>query len=315
MNHAPPQVGHRLTRLGVSSRSLPPWPGEFQISDAEFRRFRELVHSKTGISLAPHKREMLKARLSRRLRALDLSSFSQYYQYLCEQDPAGEELRCMINAVTTNVTDFFRESNHFQFLTKVWIPRLQSDSGRPRILRIWSAGCSTGEEPYSIAVVLREALGADLPNWDIRILASDIDTDALAQAQAGIYPLDKINSIPKNLVPRHFLRGIGDHEGLVLVHPQVQSLVTFRCLNLLDDPWPIWTRFDAIFCRNVMIYFDRPTQQLLVRRLSAFLKDGGLLFLGHSEGLSGMIAGLVHRQNTIYQRQAVDLVTPDQKDA
>jgi chemotaxis protein methyltransferase CheR len=308
MKNAPHTIGSRIAGDEVPVRSLPLQPGEISITDGEFRRFRELVQRHTGISLAPHKQEMLKARLSRRLRALGLKSFSSYYQHLCERDPKGEELRRMINAVTTNVTEFFREKNHFQFLSKIWLPELQADAGRKRI-RFWSAGCSTGEEPYTIALVLREALGPELTNWDIRILASDIDTDALDRATSGVYPLNKVAAVPKEIVRRNFLRGTGSHEGLVQVHPQIQALITFRCLNLLDDPWPIRTRFDAIFCRNVMIYFDRPTQQLLVKRMSTILQEDGLLFLGHSEGLNGMTAGLTHRQNTIYQRTTADRIT------
>ena len=290
-------------------RTQPAWPGEFQITDSEFRKFRELVLRHTGISLAPHKREMLKARLGRRLRALGIASFSDYYQYLSQSDATGEELGRMINAVTTNVTEFFREDHHFKFMTQTWIPACQRELGRPRVLRIWSAGCSTGEEPYTIAIVLREALGPLLSSWDIRILASDIDTDALGRAQAGIYFRDKIAPISESQLRRHFLCGRGPEAGFVHIRPEVQNLVTFRRLNLLDDPWPIRTRFDAIFCRNVMIYFDRPAQQHLVRRFAGFLKDDGLLFLGHSEGLNGMNAGLVSCQHTIYQRTAANSLT------
>lgn len=306
MKKPPPKLEWETASSTVVPRMLPAWLGEFQITDSDFRRFRELVLRHTGISLAPHKREMLKARLGRRLRALGLTNFSDYYRYLSERDASGEELGRMINAVTTNVTEFFREDHHFKFMAKTWITAMQRDPRRSRMLRIWSAGCSTGEEPYTIAMVLREALGAALSSWDIRILASDIDTEALARAQAGVYSREKIGSIPEAMLRRHFLCGAGADAGLVRIRPEVQALVTFRRLNLLDDPWPIRTCFDAIFCRNVMIYFDRPTQQHLMKRLSAFLHDDGVLFLGHSEGLNGMTAGLTHRQNTIYQRTAAD---------
>jgi chemotaxis protein methyltransferase CheR len=247
---------------------------------------------------------MLKARLSRRLHVLGLSTFAAYYRFLHENDPSAEEHSHFINAVTTKVTGFFREEHHFRYLREQWVPALRERAvhGGGRRIRIWSAGCSTGEEPYTIALTLRESLAAALSCWDVRILASDIDTDALARAGAGTYDRERAAPIPEALLARHFLRGTGANAGQVRTRPEMQALVAFRHINLMDDAWPINTRFDAIFCRNVLIYFDRPTQLRLVKRLATFLNENGLLFLGHSESLHGLFSGLKHIQNTIYRR-------------
>jgi len=287
--------------------------GEFVLGDLEFDLLRQFIHGHTGIALGPHKREMLKARLQRRLRALGMTAFMDYYQLLSERDAGGEELVRCVNAVTTNVTEFFREPHHFQFLAENWLPQRRSQAAQTgdRHIRIWSAGCSTGEEPYTIALMLREGLGPALAGWDVRILASDIDTDALSRAAAGVYPLERVASLPQPLLARGFLRGTGANVGQVRVRPELQDLVAFRRINLIDESWPVHTRFDAIFCRNVLIYFNRPTQQAILRRLVSFLKDDGLLFLGHSESLNGLFAGMKHWQNTIYQRiGSVTAVSP-----
>jgi chemotaxis protein methyltransferase CheR len=288
------------TKRADSGEALP----EFVLTDSEFELLRRLVLAQTGIALGPHKREMLKARLGRRLRALGLARFLDYYRLLSEGDPGGEELTRFVNAVTTNVTDFFREPHHFRFLAEQWLPRLRQRAGRDgeRRLRVWSAGCSTGEEPYTIAFTLREALGAAAGCWNVRVLASDIDTDALARAAAGVYPAARAATVPPALRRRFLLKGTGANSDLVCVRPEVRGLVAFRRINLIDDPWPVHTSFDAIFCRNVLIYFDRPTQQRLLERLLRFLHDDGLLFLGHSESLNGLFAGMKHLENTVYQR-------------
>lgn len=275
---------------------------EIRLTDQEFSLFRALVENRTGISLGPFKREMLRARLGRRLRALRLDSFSAYYQLL-HDDVNSAEWGCFVNAVTTNVTSFFREEHHFQYLSETWVPVRRTRLARTgnRTMRIWSVGCSTGEEAYTLAVVIREALGASARCWDLRILASDIDTDALQRARAGIYPMERTAKVPRHLLKRYFLRGVDVNKGLVRVQPEVQSLIAFRHINLMDDSWPIHTRFDVIFCRNVLIYFDRSTQKQVLERLSAFLKEDGLLFLGHSESLHGLHSGMKYVANTIYQ--------------
>lgn len=283
-----------------------------RLTDREFDVFSEFVQSHTGIALGPYKREMLESRLSRRLRFLGLPTFTAYYQLLCSQGPNGAEWGCFVNAITTRVTDFFREEHHFRFLSDKWIPRLRTRAARTgnRMLRIWSAGCSTGEESYTIGCVLREALGDAAHAWNIRILASDIDADALDRAAAGIYPMERVASLSRSLLARAFLRGVGANTGLVQVRPEIQALVTFRRINLVDEPWPIRTRFDAIFCRNVLIYFDRATQRRVLERLRTFLKDDGLLFLGHSESLHGVSGGMKHVENTIYQKGSQEPTCP-----
>jgi chemotaxis protein methyltransferase CheR len=244
----------------------------------------------------------LQARLGKRVRALGLVSFTDYHRLLVEHDPAGEEMDRLVNAITTNKTDFFREPHHFVYLTEVWAPAVKARLAVPgdARLRIWSAGCSTGEEPYTIALTLLDALGTEV---NLRILASDIATEVLSRAAAGVYALENLAALPKTSLTRHFLKGTGANTGFVRVRPEVARLVTFRAINLLDAAWPIHTEFDIIFCRNVLIYFDRPTQQRVVQHLLEYLKDDGLLVLGHSESVYGLVEGLRHVETTIYQRQ------------
>ncbi|MBI4562946.1 MAG: protein-glutamate O-methyltransferase CheR [Candidatus Rokubacteria bacterium] len=276
-------------------------PGQFVITDREFQRFRALVYEQTGIALTDTKRQLVCSRLGRRLRYYGYATFSQYYQHLVERDPEGQEILRMVNAITTNKTDFFREGHHFDFLRSEVLAPLAARAGAPRSLRIWSAGCSSGEEPYSIAITVLEAFGA-LRLWDVRILASDIDTEMLAIANAGVYPAERAAPVPRALRDRYFLKGRGAQEGLVRVRREVQELVDFRRINLREDAWPIRTLLDCVFCRNVIIYFDRPLQQRVVARLAETLKPGGYLFLGHSESLLGMRVGLRHLRNTVYQK-------------
>jgi len=274
---------------GLVERGTPPLGQEYQLSDEEFRLFSELIREKAGIHLSEHKHQLLRARLSRRLRALDLCSFEEYYDYLMGHDATGQEMLIMVNCITTNKTEFFREPHHFDFLQEVARQALIERARRTgnRQVRIWSAGCASGEEPYSIAISLREALGS-LFGWEIEILASDIDTEVLEKAERGIYPLAQVSAIPQALLHKYFRGGTGTFQGFVRVCQEIQGLVSFLRINLLDDPWPIQARFDAIFCRNVMIYFHRSTQKRLVERFAASLEEGGHLFVGHSESLFGL---------------------------
>ena len=279
-------------------------PLELTLSDREFELFRRLVYERTGISLGPHKRHLLRARLGRRLRALGCATFSEYYQYLMDPGAGGaEEMRAFINAITTNKTDFFREAHHFQFLGGPWAAgrRLEGDRSGRRRLRFWSAACSSGEEPYTLAIVLNEARLAP-PLWDTRILASDIDTNVLAQTESGVYSMERTAPIPRDLLRRYFLHRDGPAGEEVRVRPQLQQLLTVRRLNLADPVWPIRSRFDVIFCRNALIYFDRTMQKNILERLVSLLEPGGLLFLGHAESVFGLIDGLAHLGNTIYAR-------------
>jgi chemotaxis protein methyltransferase CheR len=266
----------------------------------EFDAFRQLILAEAGVALSEAKREMLCSRLSRRLRHLGLTSYGDYYRYVEEQGPDGEERQQLINCITTNKTDFFREPHHFDFLRDNVLAARGQLGPRGRRLRIWSAGCSTGEEPYTLAMSVMESAGS-LAGWDVRILASDIDTDVLARAERGIYSEDRVGDVPAELKRRYFLRGTGRNAGTVLVRPELRDLVSFRQINLIQEPWPIRGQFDAIFCRNVMIYFNRPTQQRLLEGFAAHLNPDGYLFVGHSENLQWLsnlfepVGGTVYR--------------------
>jgi chemotaxis protein methyltransferase CheR len=273
---------------------------EAVLTDGEFDLLRRLIHAHAGIALGPWKRYLVRARLTRRLQELGLSTFAEYHTRLLA-DATGGELTRFINAMTTNKTEFFREAHHFEYLRTHWVPsRGPCRRATDRQLRLWSAGCSTGEEAYSMAITLLDALDGEAP-WDVRILASDIDTEVLALAAEGIYPVEQVAPVPRPMLPRYFLRGTDAREGYVRVKPNVRSLVTFRRINFIDQVWPIRARFDVIFCRNVLIYFDRATQQRILGRLVLQLKDDGLLFVGHSESLHG-IEGLAPVGATVYRR-------------
>jgi chemotaxis protein methyltransferase CheR len=264
------------------------------LTEQEFSALRQLIHSETGIWLADHKRTMLAARLNPRLRELSLTSFSQYLQRLKAADPKREELRCAINRVTTNKTSFFRENAHFDFLG-----RYAGESRGRGGMRVWCAASSTGEEPYSIAITLAEALGLNT-GW--KVLASDIDTDVLATAARAIYQQQQVEAVPTPLRNKYFLKGKkGEFEGLVKVRRELRSRIEFRRVNLIGEPWPQERDFDAVFCRNVLIYFNRETQEQVVRRLLARVAPGGYLFLGHSENLHWMSGEVVAAAHTVYQ--------------
>ncbi len=267
------------------------------MSDAEFARFQTLVRDHSGINLRPEKRHLLVARLAPHLRDLSIATFSAYYQYLAA-DASGEELRTLINRITTNKTSFFREPHHFEFLASHLIPDIQRGGSKP--LRIWSAGCSSGEEPYSIAIALREVLGPAQAR-EARILASDIDTEMLGQAQAGIYPLESLEAVSAQRLRRHFLRGFGACEGLAQVRPELKRMVEFRRINFTQPDWGVDSRFHAIFCRNVIIYFDRSLQNAIVTRLAGYLNPGGCFFAGHSENLHWLRDLLVTVEPTVYR--------------
>jgi chemotaxis protein methyltransferase CheR len=287
----------------VSSEETALYPaGLFRISDKEFRAFRELIFAEAGISLSDAKRVLVCSRLSRRLRHYGFETFSQYYDHLMSGDPAGDERLKMINCITTNKTDFFREMHHFEFLRSQFFPELRERvlRGGARRLRIWSAGCSSGEEPYSIGMTVRDVFGF-LPGWDIKMLASDIDTDMLSAAERAIYPAERLESVPAEHQRRYFLRGRGEWAGYFKVRSELRDLVTFRRINFADAAWPIQTRFDVIFCRNVIIYFNRETQRRLFERLATYLQPDGCLMVGHSESLQWLSDLFVPLRGTIYR--------------
>ena len=274
---------------------------EFRLSDRDFRHIRQLVSRHTGIALSDAKRDMVYSRLARRLRQLGLENFKAYCQLL-EGDEAEAELGHFTNAVTTNLTSFFREPHHFSYLGEQLLSELYRLNAGERRLRIWSAGCSTGEEPYSIAMTVRENLppGRD---WDIRILATDLDTNVLASAKRGIYTEERLQNMPQGRRRRWFNRGRGDNLGLLSAKPELREMITFRQLNLMGD-WPMKGPFDIIFCRNVVIYFDKPTQSVLMERYAELMADHGHLFLGHSETLYRVTDRFKLIGQTIYGKAA-----------
>ena len=269
--------------------------GREQLSLETFTALRDLLHDHSGIALAGHKLTMVQSRLAKRLRTLGIQTYEEYLQHL--QHSEASEWPEFINALTTNLTSFFREGHHFTRLVELLKPTLASR----RRLRIWSAGCSTGEEPYTLAMTLLNAFGTALP---IQILATDLDTAVLATAAKGIYPQARIEDLGNDWKRLAFLRGRGEREGRVCVRPEVRELITFQQLNLLDRDWPVGSEpFQAIFCRNVMIYFDKPTQRKLLKRYHDLLEPDGLLFVGHSEALLDNTLGFQSLGQTIYRRR------------
>ncbi|HBP88318.1 MAG: protein-glutamate O-methyltransferase [Nitrospira sp.] len=266
------------------------------LSDKEFELFKQLIYQQVGIALDTPKKTLLISRLGKRLRELNLHSYQAYYD--CVSGEGGEEeLMKLLDLVSTNKTDFFREPVHFDFLRDQVLPEVQS----VKTLRIWSSASSSGEEPYTIAMTLSDSI-ADISRWDIKILASDISTRVLAKASSGIYEEERVSQLPKDLVQRHFLRGKGPQSGKLQVRPQVARLVTFRRINLMDSSFPIRSSLDVIFCRNVMIYFDRLTQANLMGKFFQYLRPGGYLFIGHSESLQWIDHQFRYLQPTIYQK-------------
>ncbi|MCA7022372.1 MULTISPECIES: CheR family methyltransferase [Stenotrophomonas] len=255
--------------------SLPaPASRDFEFNDRDFRRVCELIHKRAGIALVPAKRDMVYGRLSRRLRALGLHSFQDYLDQL-ERD-GGDEWQAFTNALTTNLTSFFREPHHFEKLREELLARAHRAP-----LQIWSCAASTGEEPYSLAITACEAFGSLTP--PVHILATDVDTQVLATGAQGMYPLERIAGLDPALKRRYFQRGTGPNEGKCRVVPALRKLIEFRQLNLLAPRYDVGGPYDALFCRNVMIYFDKPTQRAILSRLVQHMGDDGLLYTGHSE--------------------------------
>lgn len=268
---------------------------EFALLDRDFHKLSKLVMDTAGIVLSERKRAFIQGRLGRRLRALGLSDFSDYCDLL-DSDAGSEERHKLINAITTNHTAFFREMHHFDHLTKVILPELVQSNKDTHRIRIWSAGCSTGEEPYSIAMTV---LGHQPPlaGWDIKILASDLDTNVTAHAATGVYDSERLEGVPDTYRKR-FLTSRG---GQAVMRDELCDLITFAHLNLLG-PWPMSGPFDVIFCRNVVIYFDKPTQSRLFDRYADMLKPDGWLIIGHSETLLNVTDRFKLVGRTIYRR-------------
>ncbi len=259
---------------------------EIPITDNEMRLFHSLVRERTGIRLQKDKRTLLNNRLAARLRYHGCESFEAYYHHLLHSDPYGQELQEMINALTTNMTSFFREKHHFDVLARRLLSpaRQLALKGQAPSIRIWSAGCSTGEEAVSLAITVAESLD-HLPTWDVKILGTDIDTKVLEICRTGVYRREAVKDLAPDILKKYFLSGQHEYQGYVRIKPSLHKLISFARLNLIDDLWPIRCKFDAIFCRNVIIYFDHDIQSKLVQRFAEYLKPNGLFFAGHSENL------------------------------
>ena len=267
---------------------------EFPMTDADFERIQGVAYEVTGIKLSSHKKDMVYGRLVRRLRSLSVPSFTEYC-YLIKQENSPE-LSNFVNSITTNLTAFFRESHHFEHLKNTVLPYLLQCNEKSRRIRIWSAGCSTGEEPYSIAMVVKSF--SALNDWDVKILATDLDSNVVEKAKQGIYDADRVEKIPEEY-DRYVKRSKdGDR---FKVRNDIVDMITFKQLNLLHQ-WPMKGKFDVIFCRNVVIYFDAETQKILFDRYANILSNSGSLFIGHSENLHNISKRFESLGRTIYRK-------------
>lgn len=273
------------SRKGEKSR-------EFHFTKKDFERISKLIYDHAGISLSDSKQELVYSRLSRRLRATGINTFDEYLAYL-EQD-TGSEWEAFTNSLTTNLTSFFREAHHFPVLAE----HLRQIKGRNPIT-LWCSAASTGEEPYSMAMTAVDAFNSFKP--PVTILATDLDTRVLETAKAGVYAEERVSKLDPALVKRFFLRGTGSQAGYVRVRQELRDMITFRQLNLLDNNWPIRPPLDAIFCRNVMIYFDKPTQFAILKKFVPLLGEEGLLFAGHSESFYHAEELFKLRNKTVYE--------------
>jgi len=269
-----------------------------ELRDREFEKISGLVYDLCGINLHDGKKELVKARLGKRLREGNFKSFADYYRYVTTPE-GSDELITMIDSLSTNLTYFFREEKHFQRLKAILLQTRRDRKTPAPGFRVWCAGCSTGEEPYSLAIVIKETLGND--SGDVKITATDISTRVLKTATNGIYPEEKINRLQKDMLRRYFQYGTGTSAGLFRVKEELRRLIDFRRFNLMETP-PGDFRFDVIFCRNVMIYFDKVTQNSLVQRFYACLNKGGYLFVGHSESLTGLQHSFDYIEPSIYRK-------------
>ncbi|MDR5875263.1 CheR family methyltransferase [Halomonas sp. CUBES01] len=263
---------------------------DLELTDADFTRVRELIYQRAGIVLAEHKREMVYSRLAKRLRHHGMTRFGDYLARL-ERHPDAKEWEAFTNALTTNLTAFFREAHHFPLLA-------EHIKHKQEPVSVWCSAASTGEEPYSIAMTLLETLGGRAAQSSV--VATDIDTEALDKARRGVYPQEQVRKLDEARVKRFFQKGTGNHLGLARVRPEVSSLVEFMPMNLLAPQWPVKGPFDVIFCRNIMIYFDKETQARILKRFAPLLKPDGLLFAGHSENFSYISDAFKLRGQTVY---------------
>lgn len=272
------------------------------LTDSEFNELVRIIYDKTRIQMSEHKRALVTSRISKRIRALNMSSFKEYIDYL--KGAPDEEVTNFVNAVTTNKTDFFRENKHFEYMKTTFLPNWEKSykEGKVNNLRIWSAACSTGEEPYTIAMTLHDYFGERFNHYDIKILASDIDTNVLSHACAGIYKEETVETIQTNTLKKYFLKGTGNNAGLYKVKNILQKCISFRQLNFKDEDFDIHTKFDLIFCRNVIIYFDKEFQKELFNKFYRYMKEDSYVFIGHSETLFGISDLFKYISSNIYKK-------------
>ena len=271
-----------------------------ELTDADFKKISTLIYKLCGINLQEGKKELVRARLGKRIREGRFPSFRDYYQYVI-QDPSGHELVHFLDSISTNFTSFFREQPHFDYLRTEILPEwMTAKKGLNSRMRIWSAGCSSGEEPYSIAITLLEAL-ENPAAWNIQILASDLSSKVLRVAQGGVYEKERIATLPVNLKKKYFLHGESGWQNYVRVKDSLKQYIEFKRLNLME-PFLFNEPFDCIFCRNVMIYFDKSTQTDLVNRFHNHLVEGGVLFIGHSESLAGILHRFQYVKPAVYRK-------------
>ena len=283
-----------VPRTSLSS-NLPPRDSaarEFSFSTADFERVRKLIYQHAGISLSPVKQDMVYSRLARRLRATGKSSFADYLDAL--EKNGGDEWERFVNSLTTNLTSFFREPHHFPIFAE-HLRKL----GTRRPIRVWCSAASTGEEPYSIAITVAETFGSNASH--VSIMASDLDTNVLATAQKGVYPIERVDKLSPERLRKFFLRGTGAQEGYVSVRPELKNMIQFQRINLLDQSYAVKGPLDVIFCRNVMIYFDKPTQHKILKRFAPLMGESGLLFAGHSESFLHAADIFRSQGKTVYQ--------------
>lgn len=276
-----------------------------KLEEPEFERLAAFIQGSAGIKMPPHKRGLLELRLGKRVRALGLGSFREYCEHVFDSADSTGELTELIDAVTTNKTDFFREAEHFEHLVDHVLPELidtYPELANGSELRVWSAGCSSGEEPYTLAMVLAQFAETDHTGLRFKITASDLCSAMLRAAKQAVYPKERVQAVPDQLARKHLLRGKGRCEGLVRVAPHIRETVDLCKLNLMEE-FPFKGTFDIIFCRNVLIYFERDVQVDILRRMCDQLVDGGYLFVGHSETLHGMGLPIRHVRPTVYRRE------------
>jgi len=271
-----------------------------QLSEQDFSEFSKFIYTEYGIKMPPIKKTMLQGRLLKRIRELKMTSFTDYKNYLFSNDGHTKEILQFLNVVTTNKTDFFREPIHFNYMNEVILPAAVKQK-KSDIFRVWSAGCSSGEEPYTISIVLNDFSSIN-PGFRFEITATDISTQVLEKAAKGIYSASKIDGIPMNIKKKYFLKSKDPNNHTVRVNKILQNNMSLNYLNLMDN-YSFPYSFDLIFCRNVLIYFDRETQEKVIQKICTFLKDDGYIFIGHSESVSGMNLPLEHIKPTIFRKK------------